>query len=327
MKVPTVVPDDVVVPVSVETDRFRVRLVDQNDVAYEFEALMTSPEYFHRSTYFDPSDQLWPRPDMSPEFVWAKLGTPAWDHHRRSTFHYGVFDLDEMQQLAGFTISYSRSPSYQAQVVLWVRESVSGTELQSEILTFLKAWLTEAWPIETVAFPGWEQDWSAFSRPKLVPDNFEVPNNFTEDGSFFRLMGHADFLEDLKACFDDVAHLQGVMGPDEKEWPDPTITPRIHLGDLGWCEWSHYHRHFFAYCVYTPDTMQQRGCVYVHPTHAKGYDAEVLTWVTKTEYDAGFDEALFSWTKEWIERVWPMKSVGYPGRETDWETWRNLPSK
>ncbi len=327
MKVPALVPEEFSVPEVFEDGGLRIRQVNQDDVAYEFEAVMSCHEFLRNSTYFDPTDQPWPLPDTTVGFVWSKLGAPAWDHYRRSTFHYGVFDLAEMKQLAGFTVSYSRSRSYDAQVTLWTRQSAVEEGMDATIFALVKSWLETSWPLERIAFPGWESAWEEFSRPKFVPDTFVVPNDFAAGDFFVRLMGPHDFLEDMKACFDDVEHLQGVFGPDEMEWPMPDITPRIHLGDLGWCDWSHYHRHFFAYCVYTGDMSRQRGCIYVHPTPVAGYDAEVVVWVTRTDFEQGFDAELFDWVRNWVESSWPFGKVGYPGRETSWDTWSALPEK
>jgi hypothetical protein len=83
-------------------------------------------------------------------------------------------------------------------------------------------------------------------------------------------------------------------------------------------------RESFAYGVLTPDGSRERGSVYVSPSTVPGYDAVVRLWVTKAEYDAGFDAELFAWTKAWIAREWPFARVAYPGRAIPWETWDEL---
>jgi hypothetical protein len=55
-------------------------------------------------------------------------------------------------------------------------------------------------------------------------------------------------------------------------------------------------------------------------------------WVTKAEYDAGFDAKLYKWVTNWIQKDWPFQKVAYPGRSIDWETWdlmvaENTPEK
>jgi hypothetical protein len=44
-------------------------------------------------------------------------------------------------------------------------------------------------------------------------------------------------------------------------------------------------------------------------------------WVTKDEYDAGFDAELYAWVTRWIETDWPFERVAYPGRAIEWAAW------
>jgi hypothetical protein len=47
----------------------------------------------------------------------------------------------------------------------------------------------------------------------------------------------------------------------------------------------------------------------------------VRLWVTKAEYDAGFDAELYAWVTNWIKKDWPFAKVAYPGRAIDWSVW------
>jgi len=73
--------------------------------------------------------------------------------------------------------------------------------------------------------------------------------------------------------------------------------------------------------VLTPDGSRELGSVYVSPSPVAGYDAVVRMWVTKAEYDKGFDAELYRWVSSWVGREWPFAKVAYPGREIDWVTW------
>jgi hypothetical protein len=290
---------------------------------------MSSGDFLRKSNYFDPSDQPWPAKDMKIDLAWAKLGSAPWEHWKRVVFHYGVFTFDEMQQLGGFTVGYSRSPDYKAQVNLWVRESTVKQGEDREIFEFIKEWLASDWPLDLkeIAFPGWEHDWAPFSRGKLVPDDFQVPDEIYGAGSYFCLMGMNEYLSDYYACFEDVSHLQGMLGPDEPQWPATNVNPSVHMGDMGWAVYSTYQRHFFSYAIYTEDRSRVRGSVYIHPTTVEGYDAELITWVIKEDYDSGYDQELFEWAKQWVESDWCFDRFGCPGRDINWEIWRNLPEK
>ena len=92
------------------------------------------------------------------------------------------------------------------------------------------------------------------------------------------------------------------------------------------------NRQSFAYAVLTPDGSRERGSVYVSPSPVASYDAVVRMWVTKADYDAGFDAELYKWVTEWVQTEWPFRKVVYPGRSIDWETWdsvvaANMPRK
>ena len=83
-------------------------------------------------------------------------------------------------------------------------------------------------------------------------------------------------------------------------------------------------RESFAYAVLTEDGQREMGCVYVRPSDKAGFDAQVALWVTKADFDAGFDEELFEWTLKWIEEAWPFAEVAYPGRSIAWAAWDKL---
>ena len=83
-------------------------------------------------------------------------------------------------------------------------------------------------------------------------------------------------------------------------------------------------RKSFAYSVLTPDGSRERGSVYVAPSPVAGYDAVVRMWVTKAEYDAGFDAALYKWVTAWVQKDWPFRKAAYPGRSIDWATWDSM---
>jgi hypothetical protein len=80
-------------------------------------------------------------------------------------------------------------------------------------------------------------------------------------------------------------------------------------------------RESFAYGVLTPDGRRERGSVYVSPSPVAGYDAVVRLWVTKADYDAGFDAELYAWVADWVRTKWPFAKVAYPGRAIDWASW------
>jgi hypothetical protein len=55
----------------------------------------------------------------------------------------------------------------------------------------------------------------------------------------------------------------------------------------------------------------------------------VRLWVTAAEYENGFDEKLYEWSKNWLENDWPFSPtrVAFPGRDISWEKWDSLSEK
>ncbi|MEM6828777.1 MAG: twin-arginine translocation pathway signal protein, partial [Pseudomonadota bacterium] len=106
-------------------------------------------------------------------------------------------------------------------------------------------------------------------------------------------------------------------------WPNAELTDADAIADMEREQARFEARESFAYAVLTPDGSRERGCVYVYPGVGE-YDAVVRLWVTKAEYDEGFDEELYAWTQSWIASEWPFTNVAYPGRAIAWEEWDAL---
>lgn len=66
-------------------------------------------------------------------------------------------------------------------------------------------------------------------------------------------------------------------------------------------------------------------CVYISPTKKRDYDAELVLWNKKSEYETGLDPILFEAVQQWIDQDWSLQKFGYSDREIGWEAWRNLP--
>jgi hypothetical protein len=160
----------------------------------------------------------------------------------------------------------------------------------------------------------------AAARPLLVAPDFVVPTS--AEGPGFKLMplGPALVKIDFDAYMSSVEHLQKTF-TRSTDWPHAGISDADAMKDMETEAGRFQARTSFAYSVLTPDGKRERGCVYVSPSPVPGYDAQVLIWVTKAEYDAGFDAELYAWTRQWVKTGWPFKKVAWPGRAIDWGTW------
>ncbi|MEM6708641.1 MAG: hypothetical protein AAF648_07625 [Pseudomonadota bacterium] len=165
---------------------------------------------------------------------------------------------------------------------------------------------------------------TAATEPLLVPADFEVPVNVETDG--FKVVPLGPDLTDIDyaAYMSSIEHLQQTFTRSDR-WPTKDLDRDDAILDMQTEQARFERRESFAYGVLTPDGSRERGCVYVRPATKPGYDATVSLWVTKAEYDAGFDAELYEWVQEWIDDAWPFDNVAYPGRKIEWVQWDVLP--
>lgn len=156
--------------------------------------------------------------------------------------------------------------------------------------------------------------------PPFVPARFTPPE--LVEAKTFKLvpLGPALVKIDFDAYMSSIEHLQKTFtrGTD---WPHPGITNADAMRDMETEQARFRNRRSFAFAVLTPDGRRERGSVYVSPSPVPGHDAVVRLWVTKAEYDAGFDAELYAWVTDWIRKDWPFARVAYPGRAIDWNEW------
>ncbi|MBB3859143.1 hypothetical protein GGQ88_000383 [Novosphingobium hassiacum] len=152
-----------------------------------------------------------------------------------------------------------------------------------------------------------------------VPADFKVPT--LVETPKFRIvpLGPALVKVDFDAYMSSIEHLQKTF-TRSTGWPHPGITDADAMRDMETEQARFQSRKSFAYAVLSPDGTRERGCVYVYPGIA-GHDAVVQMWVTKAEYDAGFDAELYAWVQGWMRNDWPFRNVAYPGRAIPWEKW------
>lgn len=157
----------------------------------------------------------------------------------------------------------------------------------------------------------------------FVPGEFTVPVAVAGPGFKLVPLGPALVKIDFEAYMSSVEHLQKTFSRST-DWPRAGISDADAMRDMTGEQGRFRDRKSFAYAVLTPDGTRERGSVYVRPSTVGGYDAVVRLWVTKAEYDAGFDAELYRWVTAWVQRDWPFRRVAYPGRAIDWGTWDAL---
>lgn len=157
----------------------------------------------------------------------------------------------------------------------------------------------------------------------FVAPDFAVPT-LVETEHFKIVPLGPDLVEvDFAAYMSSIEHLQATF-TRSTNWPHEGITDADAMRDMETEQARFANRESFAYAVLTPDGSRERGCIYVYPSTIDGYDAVVTLWVTKAEYDAGFDAELYQWATEWVQADWPFADVAYPGRAIEWDRWDAL---
>lgn len=163
---------------------------------------------------------------------------------------------------------------------------------------------------------------AAPARP-LVPADFTVPTLVETPDFRIVPLGPDLVRKDFEAYMSSVEHLQKTF-TRSTSWPRQGISDADAMKDMEGEQARFRTRKSFAYAVLTPDGTRERGCIYVSPSPVEGYDAMVRLWVTKAEYDAGFDAKLYAWVTDWMRKEWPFAKVAYPGRAIAWSSWDPL---
>lgn len=154
----------------------------------------------------------------------------------------------------------------------------------------------------------------------FVAANFRIPE-LVETAEFKVVPLGPDLVKvDFDAYMSSIEHLQKTF-TRSTDWPHKGISDADAMRDMEIEQARFRKRESFAYAVLTPDGRRERGCVYVYPSTVAGYDAVVRLWVTKAEYDAGFDVELYAWVVKWMRKDWPFAKIAYPGRSIAWADW------
>src|SRR5918995_5165053 len=120
---------------------------------------------------------------------------------------------------------------------------------------------------------------TAQSTTPFVPDEFTIPERLETKEFRLRMLTVNDVVKDFDAVMTSVDHLKTIW-PGGR-WPEG-LTLEQNLIDLGWHQKEFQTRRSFAYTVVTPSGAMVLGCVYIDPTHKRGYDAVVYLWARQS---------------------------------------------
>ena len=144
-------PQEFVVPASVETPRFRLRSITIHDVIKDYDAVMTSRE--HLWSRFG-AIWGWPAETLSIEENLVDLGWHQKEFALRSSFDYAVLALDEKRILGCVYVDPPHVEGTDADIWFWARQSELAGGLEEALQEFLVEWLGTSWPFARVTLNG-----------------------------------------------------------------------------------------------------------------------------------------------------------------------------
>ena len=156
------VPEEFVIPGSLETKEFRLRMLTVHDVVKDYDAVMTSVD--HLKTIWPGSG--WPE-GLTFEQDLIDLGWHQKEFQMRKSFAYTVVNPSESLVIGCVYINPTRRRGYDAAVYLWARQSELAGGLETRLHAAVKEWLVKEWPFKKAAFPGRDMEWEVW---RAIPD-------------------------------------------------------------------------------------------------------------------------------------------------------------
>lgn len=156
------IPTSFVVPETLETKEFRLRMLSINDVVKDYDAVMSSAD--HCKTIW-PSGN-WPD-GLTIEQNLIDLGWHQKEFQIRNSFAYTVVTLSESSVLGCVYIEPTLKFGHDAVVYLWARQSELISGFEQLLYSTVKDWVNDQWPFQNVAFPGRDIAWENW---QAIPD-------------------------------------------------------------------------------------------------------------------------------------------------------------
>ena len=154
----------------------------------------------------------------------------------------------------------------------------------------------------------------------MVPGSFVVPERVDSERFILRKLTVEDAVKDYDAVMSSRQSLRHIFCAADS-WPADDMTLQDNIEDLRRHQDEFERRVAFAYTVFAPDNSRCLGCVYVYPWAGPVYDARIFYWVRDSEREAGLDDDLGQFLRNWLARSWPIERPVFPGRDMDWNAW------
>lgn len=160
------VPPTFDVPERVDGGAFLVRPLRVADAERDHEAVVSSRRRLRG--LFGPAHE-WPPAGLTPEQTRIDIAWHQKEFQRRDAFTYAVLAPDEAVEFGCVYIQPTRAPGYDAAVYFWTAESARERGVADDIERWLRRWVRDRWPFESVAYPGRDIPWSEWEPADTDP--------------------------------------------------------------------------------------------------------------------------------------------------------------
>ncbi|WP_405145599.1 GNAT family N-acetyltransferase [Sphaerisporangium sp. NBC_01403] len=151
------------IPPGVEHALFRIRPITVHDVVKDYDAVMANVDRLRRSFPL----WGWPQDGMTIQDDLIDLAWHQKEALLRRSFNYAVMTPDESRLLGCVYVDPPEKAGADADVSFWVRADQDESGLESEVERVVREWIAEAWPYESVRWPGRDLSWDEWDA---LPD-------------------------------------------------------------------------------------------------------------------------------------------------------------
>lgn len=151
--------EEFAVPEELVTPDFRLRMLTIHDVVKDFEAVTVSKPQLLQ---LFPTWGGWPE-GLTLERNLIDLGWHQREFAIRRSFAYTVLSSDGATVVGCVYINPTRKVGYDAEVMLWARESALGDPADRALEAAVRSWVATGWPFAKPAFPGRDIAWDEWN--------------------------------------------------------------------------------------------------------------------------------------------------------------------
>ena len=134
----------------------RLRPLDHEVMLADYDAVVRGAEAIAGAYRREP--RYYREFSLADEVI--ELGWHVGEWRRRRSFAYAVMSPDGARCFGSVYVYPTLKRDHDAEVILWTTPDAPGPGFEARLLAAVRAWLAEAWPLRSVAFPGRDIPWA-----------------------------------------------------------------------------------------------------------------------------------------------------------------------